>query len=614
MVKQLFLGDFRLDLIHPHPRPSEESSRRGEEFCARLREFCETSVDGALIERDARIPDDVVRGLAALGAFGMKIAPEYGGLGLSYLYYNRALMIAGSVSPALWGLLSAHQSIGVPQPVALFGTEEQKQHYLPRCARGEISAFLLTEPDAGSDPARLTTTAVPSADGSEYVLNGVKLWATNGVIADLLVVMARVPKGDGHRGGITAFIVEAAAAGITVERRNAFMGLRGLENSVTRFHDVQVPAAGRVGEEGQGLKIALTTLNTGRLALPASCAATGKLALKIAREWSRERVQWGRPVGEHEAVAKQISFIAATTYALEAVLELSSQLADDKRNDIRIEAALAKLYCSEMASKIADELVQVRGGRGYETAASLAARGERGVPAEQMLRDMRINRIFEGSSEIMRLFIAREAVDAHLSAAGELIDAGLPPARRARAAAQAGGFYARWLPTLVTGEGQRPRAYGEFGPLATHLRYVERASRKLARATFYGMARWQGRLEHKQGFLGRIVDIGAELFAMSAACVRAQLDATDTSGTGRAAVASELAGLFCAQARMRAEELFGQLWSNTDAADSTLAEHVLAGRYSWLEDGIIDPSIPGPWIALAEPGPSKTENLHRHIS
>ena len=524
--KQLFLGDFRLDLIHPHPRPDEESSRRGEEFCARLREFCETSVNGALIEHDARIPDEVVRGLAAVGAFGMKIAPEYGGLGLSNLYYNRALMIAGSVSQSLAAMLSAHQSIGVPQPLALFGTDEQKQRYLPRCARGEISAFLLTEPDVGSDPARLNTTATPLQDGSEYVMDGVKLWTTNGVVADLLVVMARVPKGDGHRGGITAFVVEGTAAGITVERRNMFMGLRGLENGVTRFDQVRVPAGNRVGTEGQGLKIALTTLNTGRLALPASCAATGKLALKIAREWSRERVQWGRPVGEHEAVAKKISFIAATTYALEAVVELSSQLADDKRSDIRIEAALAKLYASEMGSKIADELVQIRGGRGYETAASLAARGERGVPAEQLLRDMRINRIFEGSSEIMRLFIAREAVDAHLSAAGELIDPQLPPARRARAAGRAGGFYAKWLPTLVTGEGQRPRAYGEFGPLAVHLRYVERASRKLARATFYGMARWQGRLEHKQGFLGRIVDIGAELFAMSAACVRAQLDAT----------------------------------------------------------------------------------------
>ena len=458
--KQLFLGDFRLDLIHPHPRPDAESSRRGGEFCARLREFCEASVDAAQIERDARIPDEVVKGLAAIGTFGMKVAPEYGGLGLSNLYYNRALMIVGSVCPALAAMLSAHQSIGVPQPLAMFGTDEQKQRYLPRCARGEISAFLLTEPDVGSDPARLTTTATPSADGSEYVLDGEKLWTTNGVVADLLVVMAKVPKGDGHRGGITAFVVEATAPGITVERRNAFMGLRGLENGLTRFDQVRVPAADRIGREGQGLKIALTTLNTGRLALPAGCAATGKLALKMAREWSRERVQWGRPVGEHEEVAVKISFIAATTYALEAMVELSSQLADDKRNDFRIEAALAKLWCSEMASTIADELVQIRGGRGYETAASLAARGERGVPAEQMLRDMRINRIFEGSSEIMRLFIAREAVDAHLSAAGDLIDPQVPIAQRTRAAgrpaASTPGGCPRWSP--ATGRSPAPTA------------------------------------------------------------------------------------------------------------------------------------------------------------
>jgi alkylation response protein AidB-like acyl-CoA dehydrogenase len=608
--KQLFLGDFRLDLINPHPQPSEDAAARGEEFCAQMRAFCEESVDPAQIERDARIPDDVIRGLASIGAFGMKIAPEYGGLGLTNLYYNRALIIAGSASAAVAALLSAHQSIGVPQPLAQFGTDEQKQQFLPRCARGEISAFLLTEPDVGSDPARLNTTATPSEDG--YLLNGVKLWTTNGVVAGLLVVMARVPKSEGHRGGITAFVVEGNADGITVERRNAFMGLRGLENGVTRFHDVVVPAANRIGQEGQGLKIALTTLNTGRLSLPASCAAAGKLALKIAREWSTERVQWGRPVGEHEAVAKKIAFIAATTYALEAVVELSSQLADDKRNDIRIEAAIAKLYCSEMGSQIVDELVQIRGGRGYETAESLAARGERGVPAEQMLRDMRINRIFEGSSEIMRLFIAREAVDAHLSAAGELIDGSLPAARRARAAAHAGQFYAKWLPTLVTGQGQRPRSYSEFGPLAGHLRYAERASRKLARSTFYAMGRWQGRLERKQGFLGRIVDIGAELFAISAVCVRAQMDGA--SGTGRGAVARELADVFCVQARMRAEERFSQLWNNTDATDSMLAKHVLAGRYTWLEQGIIDPSIPGPWIAQAEPGPSKADDVHRHIT
>ncbi len=557
--------------MYPQPRQDDDLARRGEEFCARLREFCETSVSGAVIERDAKIPDEVVKGLADLGAFGIKISREYGGLGLSYLYYNRALIIAGSVSPAIAALLSAHQSIGVPQPIAQFGTDEQKQRYLPRCARGEISAFLLTEPDVGSDPARLSTTAEPSADGSEYVLNGVKLWTTNGVVADLLVVMARVPRSDGHRGGITAFVVEAKADGITVEQRNKFMGLRGLENGVTRFYQVRVPASDRIGEEGRGLKIALTTLNTGRLSLPASCAAAGKLAVKIAREWSSERVQWGRPVGEHEAVARKLSFIAATTYALEAVVELSSQLADGKRQDIRIEAALAKLYCSEMGWQIVDELVQVRGGRGYETAASMAARGERGIPAEQMLRDMRINRIFEGS-----------------------------------------GFYAKWLPTLVTGKGQQPGAYGEFGPLAGHLRYVERASRKLARVTFYGMARWQGKLERKQGFLGRIVDIGAELYAMSAACTRAQQDAADATAGGRGETGFELASAFCTQARLRCEELFSQLWANSDAADVAVSRRVLAGRYTWLEDGVIDPSTPGPWVAAAEPGPSKHDNVHRH--
>jgi alkylation response protein AidB-like acyl-CoA dehydrogenase len=616
--RQLFLGDFQLGLIHPHPGQDEESRRRGEEFCERLREFCETSLNGALIEREARIPDEAVKGLAALGAFGMKIPPAYGGLGLSHLYYNRALIIVGSVSPAVAALLSAHQSIGVPQPLALFGTDEQKQRYLPRCARGEISAFLLTEPDVGSDPARLSTTATPSPDGSEYVLDGVKLWTTNGVVADLLVVMARVPGDRGgrekgaHRGGITAFVVESAADGITVENRNAFMGLRGLENGVTRFHQVRVPASNRIGEEGQGLKIALTTLNTGRLSLPASCAAAAKLALKIAREWSGERVQWGRPIGEHEAVASKIAFIAATSYAIEAIVDLSSQMADDKRRDIRIEAALAKLYCSEMAWVAADELVQIRGGRGYETAASLAARGERGVPAEQMLRDLRINRIFEGSSEIMRLFIAREAVDAHLAAAGEMIEPGQPPARRARAAAKAGRFYARWLPTLVTGEGQLPTSYGEFGRLAPHLRYVERASRKLARATFYGMARWQGKLERRQGFLGRLVDIGAELFAISAVCVRAQMDAAD-GADGRGTTGVELADAFCAQSRLRCDELFGRLWTNTDRADAALARQVLSGRYTWLEQGIIDPSLPGPWVAEAVPGPSKYDSVHRHI-
>ncbi|MER7984770.1 acyl-CoA dehydrogenase family protein [Streptomyces noursei] len=605
-AKELFLGRFRLDLIHPHPTPSVDDVRRGEKFLATLREFCETQVDGARIERDGRIPDETVRGLKELGALGMKIDPKYGGLGLTQVYYNRALALAGSASPAIGALLSAHQSIGVPQPLKLFGTQEQKEAFLPRLARTDISAFLLTEPDVGSDPARLATAAVP--DGDAYVLDGVKLWTTNGVVADLLVVMARVPASEGHKGGITAFVVEADSPGITVENRNAFMGLRGLENGVTRFHQVRVPAANRIGPEGAGLKIALTTLNTGRLSLPAMCAGTGKWCLKIAREWSGAREQWGRPIAKHEAVGAKISFIAATTFALEAVVDLASQMADENRNDIRIEAALAKLYGSEMGWQMADELVQIRGGRGFETADSLAARGERAVPTEQMLRDMRINRIFEGSTEIMHLLIAREAVDAHLSVAGDLIDPDKSLADKGKAAAKAGGFYARWLPKLVAGPGQLPRTYAEFGELAGHLRYVERTSRKLARSTFYAMSRWQGKMETKQGFLGRIVDIGAELFAMSAACVRAEhLRLTGSHGQE----AHQLADAFCRQARIRVEELFHRLWTNTDELDRKVVSGVLGGRYTWLEEGVVDPSGDGPWIADASPGRTTKDNVRR---
>jgi alkylation response protein AidB-like acyl-CoA dehydrogenase len=600
--KELFLGRLRLDLVHPHPSGSAEAVKRGEAFLDRLRDFCESQIDAAVIERDAQIPDKVVRGLKELGAFGMKIATDYGGVGLSQVYYNKALALVGSVHPSLGALLSAHQSIGVPQPIKMFGTEEQKRTWLPRCTQ-EISAFLLTEPDVGSDPARLHATAIPDGDG--YVLNGIKLWTTNGVIADLLVVMAQVPKSEGHRGGISAFVVEADAPGIVVENRNAFMGLRGIENGLTRLTNVRVPAANLIGREGDGLRIALSTLNVGRLSLPAVCTGSMKWCLKVAREWSRERVQWGRPLGEHEAVAGKVAFIAATTYGLEAMLELASELADAGETDIRIEAALAKLYGSEMAWLVADELVQIRGGRGFETAESLAARGERGVPAEQVLRDLRINRIFEGSTEIMHLMIAREAVDAHLSVAGDIIDPQADTRRKVKAAAKAGRFYARWLPTLATGKGQLPTSFTEFGPLAVHLRYVERASRRLARSTFYGMSRWQGRLEHKQRFLARIVDIGTELFAITAACVRAQRDRADQT-------AVELADAFCRQARVRAEQRFDQLWHNCDDSDLTLARGVLDDRYTWLEEGILDPSIEGPWIAQDGGGAGKSD-VHRSI-
>jgi alkylation response protein AidB-like acyl-CoA dehydrogenase len=595
-ARELFLGRLRLDLLYPPPPIDPDDDRRGNDFLRELARFLTENVDPEQIEQDARIPADVVAGLRRIGAFGMKIDREYGGLGLSTVHYTRALQLLASAHSSLAALLSAHQSIGVPQPLALFGTDEQKLRYLPRLAQGAISAFLLTEPDVGSDPARLRTSATPVDDG--YVLNGTKLWTTNGVIADLLVVMAAVPEVDGHRGGITAFVVDAHSEGVEVLHRNEFMGLRGIENGVTRFTDVRVPRDDVIGAEGEGLRIALRTLNTGRLSLPAICAAASKGSLKIAREWSATRVQWGKRIGEHEAVSTQVAGIAATAYALEAVVELTSRMVDAGSSDIRLEAALAKLYASERGWQAVDDMVQIRGGRGFETARSLKARGERPVPAEQILRDVRINRIFEGSSEIMRLFIAREAVDTHLAVAGPLLDKDSGLRAKAAAARRTGEFYARWLPSLVTGPGQRRHSYEDWGLLAEHLRYVERASRRLARATFEGMLRWQGRLEDRQCYLGRLVDVGAELFAMCAVCVHTRARGIDDL---------PLADLCCRQSRLRVDALFRALRHNTDASDHAFAQQVLDDRWRALEEGVLD--LTGDLPLIAEPEARAPERL-----
>tara|TARA_Y100000588_G_scaffold319351_1_gene349364 strand:- start:6165 stop:8009 length:1845 start_codon:yes stop_codon:yes gene_type:complete len=586
-VRELFLGRLRMDLINPLPEPKQDDGERGEDFLRRLEDYLRT-VDGDELDRVPGMPAEVHDALSELGAFGMKIPQEFGGLGFSQRTYTRALALCGTHSSTISVTLSAHQSIGVPQPLVLFGTDEQKEKYLPRLAKGAISGFALTETDVGSDPARMQCEAVLSDDGCTYVLNGSKLWCTNAPLAELLVVMARVPGEEGGPGGITAFIVDMATEGVEVTNRCSFMGLPGIENGVVQFKNVSIPVENRLLEEGRGLKLALVTLNTGRLGIPVSCAATGKWCLQVVREWASVRAQWGAPIGKHEAVAHMVATIASETFAMEAVADLGVALADSGKFDIRLEAAMGKLLNSETGWRVVDRTMQVRGGRGYETAESLEARGEAPIPVEQVMRSMRINRIFEGSSEIMRLFIAREAVDPHLRKAGSVADPDSRLDAKVKDAFGLGFHMANWVGRNLVGWSRKP-SYRHFGELAGHVAFVDRSARRLARSTALAMAWYGPKLERHQAVLFRLVDIAAELYAMSASCIQAKgkLDIAPEDETP-----VQLADLFCSQSRQRVDSLFRGLFDATDADAYRLAQGVLDGDYRWLEQGILEPTAP----------------------
>jgi len=399
------------------------------------------------------------------------------------------------------------------------------------------------------------------------------------------VVMVRTPAREGVRSRkpITAFIVETAWEGVEVAQTCTFMGLNGLSNGVLTFNDVKVPKENLLWGEGKGLKLALITLNTGRLSIPAFCATGAKAALLVSRQWAAERFQWGAPVGKHGAVAQMLGKMAANTFALDSVVELTALMADAKTFDIRLEAAIAKMWNSETSFEVADDAIQIRGGRGYERADSLRERGEYPFPLERGFRDSRINMIFEGSSEIMRLFIAREAVDSHLSVAGDLIDPKAPMSRRLAALVRSGRHYAVWYPSRWLTWGRWPR-YGEFGPLAKHLRYANRASGRLARSIFYAMIRFGPGLERKQAVLGRIVEIGAELFVMVATTVRAKA-LVDENPSDRSPY--QLADVFCRHARTRIRERFRHLFANDDVVTYQVAQDAMKGTFEWLEEGLL---------------------------
>ena len=570
-MASMFMGDLDMSLAYPFPEQSEIDRKEGDEVIEKFEAWAKDNLDGDAIDKAQEIPPHVWKGIAELGLFGIKIPKEYGGLGLSQTNYVRILGAVARYCGSTAATLSAHQSIGVPQPLKLFGTEAQKKKWLPRIAKGELSAFALTEPGAGSDPASMVTEAVKQEDGS-WVINGEKLWCTNGTLADLYVVMARTTSSDGRKG-ITAFVVEGRSEGLEVVHRCRFLGIRAIENGLIRFRNVKVPAENVILGEGKGLKLALTTLNDGRLGIPAVAAFVSRDVSDFSASWAKSRAQWGKAVGSHEAGAQKLAEIASLTYAMETLALYGAALSDKHDVDIRMEAATAKMWNSERSWEVADTAFQLRGGRGFETDRSVDGRGEVGFPMERVLRDTRINRIVEGTTDIMHLFIAREALDGHLRNAGGLFKKGASLWDKLKVVGKCALIYPTWY--LKTWVGSLMSPFLNYdGELRDQLEWIESEVRRLGRTLFHQMVLKGPKLEMRQLILARLVDIGAELAVMSlvAARLQTEIDRKDAKSSTNMIVMR----YFFASRRQYVERLFNEVWSNADEEASAAANEVMS--------------------------------------
>lgn len=581
--KSLFMGEFKAEILFPFPTQSSEDKKIGDQMIREIGFILAEKLDADLVDETRTIPEDAIKALAEIGVFAMKVSKEYGGLAFTQVNYNRVMMAIASHCGSTAVLVSAHQSIGVPQPLKLFGTEDQKKRFLPRFRKGAISAFALTEPSVGSDPAHMKTTAALSEDGTYYLINGEKLWCTNGLIADCLVVMActkpKIINGK-ERKQISAFIVEGNSDGIEFVHRCDFMGIRGIQNGLIRFNNVKVPIENLILEEGRGLKIALATLNTGRLTIPAASTGMAKQCLNMARRWGGSREQWGQPIAKHEKGSNRLAFIASSTLAMEAVTWLTSHLADKVDVDIRIEAAMAKLFCSEMAWSVIDETVQMFGGRGYEKASSLKARGELPFPIERMMRDCRINRIIEGTTDIMELFLSREALDAHIKLAADLIKPGTDFNSKKATVIKLLKEYIVWYPKQFVNLSCLSQ-FSCSNKLTGHINYCRRSAHKLARTLFFNMLVHREKLELRQEILGHLMFIGTELFVMATTCSYAL--SLQEQGNHNAV---QLANHFCSLARLRIKEEYKKLAFKQRKSAAKITDAILDKQFSWLEEGI----------------------------
>jgi alkylation response protein AidB-like acyl-CoA dehydrogenase len=394
-AKGLYFGEYKNEKLLPYPdiHAHADTNRRVEELTA----FCQAEVDPVAIDRNSEIPRSVIDGLGRLGVLGACMPKEHGGSGLSQTDYCRLLEVLGRHCGSTALFVNAHHSIG-PRALVLFGTPEQQEKWIPPMASGEwISAFALTEPEAGSDAANVQTTADPTPDGKGYILNGEKRWITNGAVARMLIVMARTPVPGSSETKITAFQVDSAWPGFeVVEASMDKMGVRGTATARLRFNNLFVPNENILGQLGKGLKIALTVLDFGRTTFGATCTGAAKFCCERSVEHALRRVQFGQKLASFELVKEKIAYMQAGAYAMEAMTYQTAALIDSGEDDYMLETAMLKVFNTEVLWRILNDTFQLHGGMAYFT----------DQPFERMLRDARINTIGEGSNDVLRSFIA----------------------------------------------------------------------------------------------------------------------------------------------------------------------------------------------------------------
>src|SRR5262245_54922224 len=558
-VKGLFFGQYLADRLLPYPDAARDIATT--ELAQRLREFCAREVDPVAIDRKAEIPQSVIAGLGRLGVLGACLPRDCGGLGLTQASYCRLLEVLGGHCGGTALFVNAHHSIG-PRSLVLFGTEEQKRKYLPKLASGEwISAFALTEPEAGSDAANVQSTATPTADGRGFVINGQKRWITNGGIAQVLTVMARTPTLDGRDSKITAFIVTPDMPGFeVVEKRMEKMGVRGTATSRLRFRDMFVPRENVLGQLGKGLRVALTVLDFGRVTFGASCTGAAKFCLARSVEHAKGRVQFGQTIGNFELVKEKLACMRAGAFAMEACTYQTAALIDSGEGDFMLETAMLKVFATETLARILSDTFQLHGGMAYFT----------DQPFERMLRDARINTIGEGANDVLRAFTAlvgMRDVGLELQSIRDAIYSPLSNLSRL------GRFTGRKLGALLVA----PTVPVRSTELETDAAELGRLVNSLGSNVERLLIQYQLGIVDRQYQLARISDAATELYV--SACVLNRLDFLLRNTHNHDAdlrLHLETGRHYLLTSRRRIRASLASLWDNDDASTTSLANRAIA--------------------------------------